>query len=418
MKRFQRTMLFISALLLMTTGISADPERLSAGMVEGDPADLAMRHIQSHRQDLGLTEADLADVAILDRYLHRDSGVTHIYLQQRLGGIEVEGGLIQVGISRDGRLVNLDSGFVTGLAGRVNATSPTLSGRAAILKAAEHFGLGPLVADLALLRLEGDPDRWAIFAGKLLSRSEIPVHLVYQPMADGSVRLAWQVHLDLVDARHQWSVRIDALSGELISITGWTNEDPDPNRTANAMAKSGNLPQVGPPGFSRTTDHSGKGDLSVGTRAVAGSVDSKEPIGIFARISCKNFRPGSDGDCTFVNVKMNNFLTSFPPTDPNDPPPFTVIGTEGCLEDPGGVPTCTLPAPVTQQSPGQYEIKICVDDETISSVISCPKLSTSRPVDFSIFNNTSCVILAADVLQLHLCADILADGFSPADTGG
>ena len=93
------------------------------GPQTGDAYDLAWAYVQAHR------------------YVTRHNGVTHIHLQQRLGGIEVAGGVMNVNVAADGSIINLGNGFVGDLAIKANAASPELTGRAAIERAAEHFGL-------------------------------------------------------------------------------------------------------------------------------------------------------------------------------------------------------------------------------------------------------------------------------------
>ncbi len=212
--------------LALAAGAVADDRdgqvRFLTGPQAGDPLDLAMTYLDGHRQELGLTAADLADLVVRDRYLTRHNGVTHIHLQQRLAGIEVWNGVLNVNVAADGAIISLGNGFVADLAGRVNTASPELDDRTAIERAAEHFGLDP--AGLVALGAEGGPDLRAAYSGPRLSREEIPVRLVYQPLDDG-VRLAWETVLNRVDNPDWWIVRVDATTGEVISKNNLTTYD-------------------------------------------------------------------------------------------------------------------------------------------------------------------------------------------------
>ncbi len=212
-------------LLSVPAAAAGTATRFLTGPQPGDAYDVAMAYVTGHKGELGLTGADLEDHVVRDRYTTRHNGVTHIYLQQRLNGIEVYNGQINVNVARDGSIISLGNGFTGDLAGRINISTPGLSDQAAIERAAEHFGLIPGAGDLVLLRDDGGPDRRATFAGERLSLDEIEVRLVYQPLAGGDVRLAWMTSLNLLDSPDYWSVRVDALSGEVLDQNNFTSYD-------------------------------------------------------------------------------------------------------------------------------------------------------------------------------------------------
>ncbi len=204
----------LAAILLMLVSVPA---------LAADAGDVARTYIDAHRAELGLTAADLQDMVVRDRYVTQHNGVTHIYYQQRLDGIEVYNGLINVNVARDGSIISLGNRFAGDLAARANAESPTLTDQTAIVRAAAHFGLEP--SELAPLATEGGPSLRATFSDAALSRDEIPVELVYQPLEDGSVRLAWQTSLNMVDSPDYWNVRVDAVTGEVLEQNNSTSYD-------------------------------------------------------------------------------------------------------------------------------------------------------------------------------------------------
>ena len=107
--------LFLLALVLLAAGLSPAPIRRAAaavaqspvdaagfltGPAAGDPLAIALAYIREHRAELGLSEDDLGDFVVKDRYTSPNNGVTHIYLRQRLDGIEVYGADINVNVAR------------------------------------------------------------------------------------------------------------------------------------------------------------------------------------------------------------------------------------------------------------------------------------------------------------------------------
>jgi hypothetical protein len=224
--------LALLTLLVLGHSVLAEPGTRSFGPVgfltgpqAGEPMDLALGYLDQHREELGLTAADLDEMVVKDHYLTRHNGTTHIYLKQVHDGIEVWNGDINVNVARDGSIINLGNSFVSDLAGRVNTRSPAISDREAIASAADRFGLSFDPANLVLLRDDGGPARQATFDGTGLSRDDIPVHLVWERRSDGSVRLAWRTLIDLVDSPDWWELRVDAVTGAVISENNWTAYD-------------------------------------------------------------------------------------------------------------------------------------------------------------------------------------------------
>ena len=88
----------------------------------GDPLSLSLALLDSRRAELGLSQQDLAERSVSDQFVSRHNGVTHIYLQQRFAGLDVNGASISINVSAEGRIINLKSSFVPELA----ASAPTV----------------------------------------------------------------------------------------------------------------------------------------------------------------------------------------------------------------------------------------------------------------------------------------------------
>ncbi len=215
----------ILSMILISIPASAAVGKFVTGPQQGDAGDIAQAYLAGNLDQLGLTAADLEDMVVRDRYATKHNGITHIYFQQRLDGIEVYNGLFSVNVARDGSIINFGNGFVGDLAANANTGSPTLADSAAIARAAEHFGLTPAKSRLTLLKAGGGPDLHATFADAALSRDDIPVRLVYQPIEGGGARLAWETMLNLVNSPDWWSVRVDAVTGEVIDQNNLTSYD-------------------------------------------------------------------------------------------------------------------------------------------------------------------------------------------------
>jgi extracellular elastinolytic metalloproteinase len=177
--------------------------------------EIAFDYVEANLESLGLTPEDVDDLVVTDKYVSRHSGTTHVYLRQRIDGIEVFNSSFNVSIGRDGAVAHVGDRFVAGLAGASPSLAASLSPVAAVERAADALELDA-PRDLKVLEPASGRDRRALLSRGGISLEDIPVRLVYQPLADGRLRLAWDLEIYQLDATHWWSVRVDAASGELL----------------------------------------------------------------------------------------------------------------------------------------------------------------------------------------------------------
>jgi extracellular elastinolytic metalloproteinase len=206
----------------------------------GDPVQIALDYIRGHKQQLGLTGSDLADVVVADKYASKDTGVTHIYLIQRHKGIEVFNAVLNVNVAKDGSVVNAGNRFVSNLSAAVNTASPGKAASEAVQSAANDLGLKP--KGLAVKDSKGGATREVVFNQAGISLEPITAKLVYEPVAGGKVRLAWQVEVYELDAQHWWNLRVDATTGTVLAKSDYVNEE----GSYNVFAVPKENPDIGP----------------------------------------------------------------------------------------------------------------------------------------------------------------------------
>jgi hypothetical protein len=191
----------------------------------GGPArEVALSFLNRRAGDLGLAPADLQGAVVTDEVRSGHNGVTHLYLQQTLDGLEVVEGVLNLNVDRDGRVFGVGNHFVAGLAGAVQDRTPVLTPEEAIRAAAAHLHLA-LDGDPQLVDHIGGIARQAVFSGSGISRDDIPVKLVYQKTGDRSVRLAWRIVVRSTADDNWWDLRVDAVSGEALAQDNWTAYD-------------------------------------------------------------------------------------------------------------------------------------------------------------------------------------------------
>ena len=228
MHRKQTTILLTAALILSMTGlgdaaITSKPAQVERGHLTApsseSPRDIATAYLIQASAELGLAPADLADIVVRDEYRSAHNGVTHIYLSQRLNGIEVVNADSNINIDRQGRVILAGSRFVSDLSSKANIGSPAIGPVEALTAAARHLELQP--TDFQLQESLGGPASQAIYSGGGISLDQIPVKLMYLPTDGGQVRLVWEAVVRLQDGQHWFDLFIDAATGEVLEKFNW-----------------------------------------------------------------------------------------------------------------------------------------------------------------------------------------------------
>ena len=133
-------MLVLATLWLAAASASARP--LTARST-ADALDVSLNYLRSRRVAMGFEAGDLEDVAVTDRYRSKSTGLTHLYLRQRIDGIEVDGAEISMAVDAQGRLVSVGDRFERGLHRRTATRQAGLTAVDAVLAASLHLGLEP-----------------------------------------------------------------------------------------------------------------------------------------------------------------------------------------------------------------------------------------------------------------------------------
>ncbi|MEM6723559.1 MAG: T9SS-dependent M36 family metallopeptidase, partial [Bacteroidota bacterium] len=197
-------------LMLMCFGF----QQQVTGQAQG-PEQLALRFLEDNLETLNLTQADLQNARVRDLYLSKHNGVTHVFFNQTHAGIDVFNAIFNANVSPEGEIFHYGNRFYRELASRINATSPSLTPIAAI-RAVQNQLVEGVDFESSLIQKERDGNRYT-FDGTGIALEDVIVELVYQPMPDKTVRLAWRVEYYQTDAQHWWNARVDAQTGEILA---------------------------------------------------------------------------------------------------------------------------------------------------------------------------------------------------------
>ena len=180
----------------------------------------AQRLLSEKSDELQLTPGDFDCLILKNEYESRLSGVKHSYLAQCYGGIEVYNAIFNIHFTKAGELLTWGSRLVPDLAANIQGMEPGITPEQAVSAAALQLGL----AQPQMLTVKTSPGGAAqevVFENSELSVEDIPVRLMYQPMPDGSVRLAWDLNIYPSNGQHWWSVRVDAFTGAILHQDDW-----------------------------------------------------------------------------------------------------------------------------------------------------------------------------------------------------
>lgn len=186
-----------------------------------DYTDVIKTHLQQNRSMYSLQQQDISDISVVSQSFSKSMEAYTIYVEQRHQGIKLFNSTSPF-LVKDGAVVSAKISFTENLASKVNSVNPALSAEMAISKAASALGLNA-PSNLELLSM--GIDNTYIFSNGAISLENIPVQLVYQKMENAnSLRLAWDLSIYLRDASHYYSVRIDAMTGDLLETMDWVSQ--------------------------------------------------------------------------------------------------------------------------------------------------------------------------------------------------
>lgn len=202
--------------------------RFLSAPAKGDPLDLVLRHVRnelpgkakSARGGRLFSRRDFTNPRVRERHTGSNNGVTHLYLQQEANGLPIYLGDIQAHVAADGSIIALHNRFV-GAQDAAPAAVPQRSASECLQMAATALQL-PAPAILQDLSLGAIPTE-ARFAEPSISLDPIPAKLLYFPLEDGTLRLAWNYVVRTPDRRRWLDVNVDAETGRILSQVNWVH---------------------------------------------------------------------------------------------------------------------------------------------------------------------------------------------------
>ncbi len=182
---------------------------------------IARDHLLANASLYGVSRDDLTGLRVITNYADSMTGARYVKFVQTHQGIAVHNAVVNVTILPSGTVLYVGNRAVPALQKAANTAVPTLSQSDAIAAAAGVLALRYSPSTVTQQDSLGGAEREIRYSGGDLSLEFIPVKLAYQPVADGSMRLAWDLNIYQRDAQHWWDVRVDALTGAMLDKGDW-----------------------------------------------------------------------------------------------------------------------------------------------------------------------------------------------------
>lgn len=209
---------FVAQLFLVVVFLLAHQPSFSQGRSNSSKKEIpqaALEHIKKNKQALNLTDDDFADLELSSETESKHNGIKHLYIKQLYQGIEIHGAITNISMTKEGKVVNMGNRFHKEVGKKVKTNKTGLSASEAVAAAASHLKTS-IKEPLSVKEKGNEKKQEVTFSTGGISLEPITAKLIYQPMGDGSLRLAWEVSIYELDGQNWWLIRVDANNGSVL----------------------------------------------------------------------------------------------------------------------------------------------------------------------------------------------------------
>ncbi|MDP4263279.1 MAG: M36 family metallopeptidase [Bacteroidota bacterium] len=177
--------------------------------------------VKTNAAQLHISPADAGNASISSYFTDAVTGILHAYIQQTWEGIKVHNTIITAAF-RDNKLLYTSGKFVNDIASKAGQAAPSIPADQAVTLSAQHL---QLTAPVNLLAIENKfiAEKKIIFSPAGIAKQNIETELFWVTDDElQTIKLAWNVNIDVAGSSNWWNVRIDALTGNVIDKDNWT----------------------------------------------------------------------------------------------------------------------------------------------------------------------------------------------------
>ena len=163
-----------------------------------------------------LIDSDIDEFFINNEIDSESMGMKILYINQMHNGIKIYNAISTISI-KDSEVFYYTNNFLKNITEKINSSTPIISPSDAITNVINYYGLG-IATNLRELSSE---DNSFIFSSGGVSQHDIPVDLAYYNNSESSINLVWDLSIHTLDGKFWYSVRVDALNGEILNKSDW-----------------------------------------------------------------------------------------------------------------------------------------------------------------------------------------------------
>ena len=185
-------------------------------LVNSEYGNVIQTYLTQNQAKFSFTANDIEDLYVNKEYFSKSTKINHVYVNQRFQGIEIYNAVSSVAI-RDNAIFYYANNLISNITEKVNTTIPQINAQRAIENVVAQLDLGSIQG----LELISGNDKEFLYSSGNISRTEIPVKLVYLFTEQGELKLSWDLSIHTLNGKNWWSLRVDAISGQIIDTTDW-----------------------------------------------------------------------------------------------------------------------------------------------------------------------------------------------------
>lgn len=163
------------------------------------------------------SSSDIDEFIINNEISSESMDMKILYINQTHNGLKIHNAISTISV-KDNEIFHFANNFIRNIDEKINSTEPLISAKAAIINSVNHFNLG----ELQNLQEINNTDKNFTFSSAGVSQHEIPVSLSYFQSDEESIKLVWDLSVHSLNSKFWYSIRVDALTGEVIDKTNWT----------------------------------------------------------------------------------------------------------------------------------------------------------------------------------------------------
>lgn len=181
-----------------------------------EPIAKIQEYLNKNKTKFELTNQDISDWTIESKTNSDATKIDNYFIKQRYLGIEVFNSNSNVWVKK-GEVINMHLAFVPNLSQKVNTTTPVVSVLDALSNARQLLNDSGVNSQIIE---EVSSREFKISNGNQIE-SPVLAELVFHENEDKTMRLAWDLNFYSQDSKHLWSVRMDAITNQLLEKNDW-----------------------------------------------------------------------------------------------------------------------------------------------------------------------------------------------------